>query len=105
MKLLSLDLGIPVMMCHQLNRAMVGRSTQTPILSDLRESGDVEQDADVVIFVHRPGLMDESGTEPRDYANIIVAKNRQGPVGRVTMRFSEITTMFHDSTPTHRNRA
>lgn len=96
-KLLAMELEIPVMLLHQLNRAMMARSERTPMLNDLRESGDVEQDADVVIFVHRPGLVDES--EPRDIAQIIVAKNRQGPVGRLAMRFNETTTEFFDSTP------
>lgn len=99
LKLLAMDLNIPILLCHQLNRAMMARPDRTPMLNDLRESGDVEQDADVVIFVHRPGLVDDSGKTAKDFGQIIVAKNRQGPVGRIPMRFNEITTQFIDSTP------
>lgn len=101
LKILSGELDAPILLVHQLNRAMLSRtgSDRTPQLSDLRESGDVEQDADGVIFIHRPGLLDSTGESARDYANIVVAKQRQGPVFQVNMGFHETTQTFTDYRP------
>lgn len=99
LKILAGELEVPILLCHQLNRAMLARGSkdQVPQLSDLRESGDVEQDADVVLFVHRPGMLDPTGETPKDYANIVVAKHRQGQAGfQVNMYFEERTQTFRD---------
>lgn len=95
LKLLALELEIPIIALHQLNRASLHREDKIPVLSDLRESGDVEQDADLVVFIHRPHLLDPA--QPKHLANIILAKHRQGPIGRVNMYFDERATRFYDS--------
>jgi len=92
MKRMALDLEVPVIALSQLNRAIEHRTTRAPILSDLRESGSIEQDADAVIFVHRPALWDKEA-EPSD-AEFIVAKQRNGPLGRVDAYFDCTTTKF-----------
>ena len=92
LKLLAMKLGIPVIALHQLNRASLHRRDPTPVLSDLRESGDVEQDADLVVFVHRPGLIDLATDSA--ITRVIVAKHRQGPIGTISMRFEPKTTSF-----------
>src|SRR5690606_3248103 len=99
LKILAGELEVPILLSHQLNRAILARGSkdQVPQLSDMRESGDVEQDADVVLFVHRPGMLDPTGETPKDYANIVVAKHRQGQAGfQVNMYFEERTQTFRD---------
>ena len=75
-KLLSNEIGKPIILLHQLSRKYMEREDKKPILSDLRESGAIEQDADYVLFVHRPGKVDEN--IPDDEMEIIIAKNRHG---------------------------
>lgn len=95
LKLLAMELEIPIIAVCQLSRAVLSRSDPTPMLSDLRESGGIEQDANLVVFIHRPGEFDDS--KPRELAHLIVAKHRSGPVGRVSMRFEDRTTRFFES--------
>lgn len=83
MKTLAKNLNIPVMVLAQLNRAILGRRDKSPMLSDLRESGAIEQDADVVLFVDRPAYYDPRKSE--DEAGLIVAKNRHGKTGRIPL--------------------
>ncbi|GAP22446.1 replicative DNA helicase [Leptolinea tardivitalis] len=79
LKILARELNVPVLAAAQLSRAVEMRADKKPILSDLRESGSLEQDADVVMFIHRPDLLDKDN--PRaNLAEIIVAKHRNGPV-------------------------
>lgn len=89
-KKMAKTLEIPVVLLSQMNRQNEQRADKTPILSDLRESGNIEQDADVVMFIHRP---DMDSTE----AKIIVAKQRNGPVGSVGAVFDEKSNRFYDS--------
>lgn len=87
LKKLAKDLGITVVALHQLNREVERRSDNRPQLSDLRESGAVEQDADVVIFVHRAELYDPDNESLRGVAELIVAKNRDGAAGTAEVLF------------------
>lgn len=92
LKTFAREANVVVIALSQLSRASEKRSDPTPILSDLRESGDLEQDADIVAFIHRPDLYDASATPM--LAQIIVAKHRMGPVGMTTMRFDARRTRF-----------
>ena len=78
LKTLARELKVPVLAAAQLSRAVEQRTDKKPVLSDLRESGSLEQDADIVMFIHRPDAMDP--TSPRhNLAELIVAKHRNGP--------------------------
>jgi len=106
LKHISRELKIPVIALSQLSRQVEARHNKRPQLSDLRESGAIEQDADVVMFIHRPDYYDErTKTSPAAVsydahtlpeADIIVAKNRNGPTGVVNMRFFKEITRFLD---------
>ncbi|NIA22664.1 MAG: replicative DNA helicase [Proteobacteria bacterium] len=98
LKSLAKELDIPVVALSQLSRAPMQRQTKEPILSDLRESGAIEQDADVVLFVHRPAFIDKSSEEDKNLAKIIIGKQRNGPVGTVRLVFDGRSTRFADFT-------
>ncbi|MFQ6016462.1 MAG: DnaB-like helicase C-terminal domain-containing protein, partial [Anaerolineae bacterium] len=88
-------LNVPVVAVSQLSRAVEARKDHLPILSDLRESGSIEQDADVVMFVYREELYDPD-TERKNIADIIVAKHRNGPTGKVPLFFKKELAQFHE---------
>ena len=84
------ELEIPIMALSQLSRNAVqrGNSNNRPMLSDLRESGSIEQDADIVLFVHRPDAIGMGDTvDDKEYTEILVAKNRNGQIGTIPMKF------------------
>lgn len=91
-KILANKMDCPVVLLSQLSRAGRNRSDNKPILSDLRESGDIEQDADVVMFVHREEYYDPEAEHGK--AEIIFAKNRDGECGTVTMGWNSYITAF-----------
>ena len=97
------ELKVPVLACSQLSRAVEGRADHRPMLSDLRDSGSIEQDADIVMFIHREDLyyteeLWEQQFPNRDYpknlAEMIVFNHRHGPTGSVKMRFRDNLVRF-----------
>jgi len=96
MKMVAKTLKIPVIVLSQLNRECEGRSDKRPNLGDLRESGDIEQDADQVWFIYRDEIYNEQAEPGR--AEILIDKNRGGPVGKVILHFDGRTTSFKDYT-------
>ena len=100
LKIIAKELSIPVMALSQLNRGVESRPDKKPMLSDLRESGSIEQDADMVMFIHRPekyGIeTDNEGNSLKGIATIIVAKHRNGAVGEVNLRFRAELTRFEN---------
>jgi len=97
LKALARELNVPVIALSQLSRAVEGRTSHVPMLSDLRESGSIEQDADIVMFIYREELYDKE-TEKKGIAELHIAKHRNGPIGVVPMRFDAATTRFDDLT-------
>jgi len=93
LKGLARELNIPVLVLSQLSRAVEQRTPQVPRLSDLRESGAIEQDADVVLFIHREDRY-KPNTERKNVADILIAKHRNGPVGKVELYFDEPRVSF-----------
>jgi len=95
LKALARELNIPVLVISQLSRAVEMRSPQIPRLADLRQSGTIEQDADVVLFIYREDRY-RPETSRKDIADIIIAKHRNGPVGRVELYFDERRVTFRN---------
>jgi replicative DNA helicase len=96
LKILARELNVPVLAAAQLSRAVEQRSEKRPILSDLRESGSLEQDADIVMFIYRPDQY-EKDTVKQNVAEIIVAKHRNGPVGSVELIFRGALAKFENA--------
>ena len=94
LKSLARELNVPIISLSQLSRKVEDRTDKRPMLSDLRESGAIEQDADVVMFVHREEYYDKENPELKNKASIIIAKQRNGPVGSVDLLFFGSTTKF-----------
>jgi replicative DNA helicase len=95
LKALGRELNVPVIALSQLNRQTEGRDGHRPRMSDLRESGSIEQDADVVILLHREDYYhSEADYLPDNVAEIIIAKQRNGPTGTVKLTFDTKTTTF-----------
>ena len=100
LKSLARELNIPVVAMSQLSRAVDQRPSHIPMLSDLRESGSIEQDADVVMFIYREDYYDKD-TPKKDLAEILVAKHRNGPTGKIQLRFFGQQTRFVDLETRH----
>jgi len=97
LKGLAKELNVPVLALSQLSRSVEQRDQKTPRLSDLRESGSLEQDADVVMFIHRKDRLQlDLPQEEQNLVDIIVAKHRNGPVGSVQLRFDAEKTSFRN---------
>ncbi|HLV36039.1 MAG TPA: DnaB-like helicase C-terminal domain-containing protein, partial [Spirillospora sp.] len=97
LKELARELNVPLLSAAQLSRAVEQRQDKRPQLSDLRESGSIEQDADIVMFLYRDEVYNEA-TEFPNQADIIVAKHRNGPTGTVSLYFDRKITRFLDAT-------
>jgi len=100
LKTLARELRLPVLAAAQLSRAVEQRSDKKPVLSDLRESGSLEQDADVVLFIYRPDTYD-SDTLKQNIAEIVVSKHRNGPVGTVELVFRRSLAKFENAETRH----
>lgn len=106
LKALARELNVPVIAASQLSRAVEWRSSHRPQLSDLRESGSIEQDADIVLFIYREEVYYPTEEEwykehpdeayPKDIAEILIAKHRNGPTGQVATHFKKELTLFED---------
>jgi replicative DNA helicase len=100
LKALARELNVPVVALAQLNRGVEGRESHKPRMSDLRESGSIEQEADVIILLHREDYYRDTGNETGDdtlgLAEIIIAKQRNGPVGVVNLTFLKKHTRFEN---------
>ncbi|MCU0848342.1 MAG: replicative DNA helicase [Spirochaetes bacterium] len=100
LKQLARDLSVPVIALSQLSRAVESRTDQIPTLADLRESGAIEQDADVVMFIYREEKVKKE-SEKKGVADIIIAKQRNGPVGTISLKFWEKYTKFDNLEKVH----
>ena len=96
LKELARELNVPVFSAAQLSRAVESRQDKRPQLSDLRESGSIEQDADIVIFLYRDIVYNEA-TETPNMAEVIISKHRNGPTGTVNLHFEKSLTKFSDA--------
>ena len=96
LKALARELDVPVLALSQLSRGVESRQVKKPMLSDLRESGSLEQDADIVCFLYRDDYYKAEDEEPTHITELIVAKHRNGPVGHINLFFREQFTKFAD---------
>ena len=94
LKLLARELGCPILALSQLSRAVEQRASKVPQLSDLRDSGSLEQDADTVIFIYREAADKDSGQAASGAVELYLAKQRSGPLGTVSVGFDAPTTRF-----------
>ncbi|MBQ8919145.1 MAG: DnaB-like helicase C-terminal domain-containing protein, partial [Acidaminococcaceae bacterium] len=96
LKALARELNVPVLALSQLSRSVEARQVKKPMLSDLRESGSLEQDADIVMFLYREDYYKGADEAPTNITELIVAKHRNGPTGRVNLFFKSECTRFRD---------
>ena len=97
LKALAREVNVPIMVLAQLNRKVEETPDKRPLLSHLRESGSIEQDADIIIFLNRPEYYDRENEEKKGLAEAIIAKHRNGPTGTVNLRFIHQFTRFENA--------
>ena len=102
LKIMAKELNVPVLCCCQLSRGPEGRTDKRPMLSDLRESGSIEQDADIVLFIYRDDYYNNEG-ENKNAAELIVAKNRHGETGKIDLQWLGQFTAFLPQDNRHGN--
>ena len=102
LKLIARELNVPLIALSQLSRSVESRTPPIPQLADLRESGSIEQDADIVSFIYRPGYYEPDNPEvQKNITDLIIAKHRNGPVGKVQLYFHPEHLRFMSLDPNH----
>jgi len=97
LKLLAKELNIPILLLSQLNRNVEGRNDKRPVLSDLRESGNIEQDSDIVMFLYRDEVYNsDPNNENKGIGELDVQKHRNGPTGMVKLQWDGKTATFRN---------
>ena len=104
LKALAKEMETPVIACSQLSRAPEARADHRPMLSDLRESGSIEQDADIVMFLYRDEYYNKENSDKKNIAEVIISKQRNGPTGTVELAFIGKYTKFGSLDRMHENR-